>query len=213
MVRRGSTVRVRQRASEFSPAKPLVLLSLPAGSRGLGRPRSVHQRPPWTLFGAELVRADGSRGRVRRARGGRSGVQVVSAVAAADSGQCTRAPPRDLHAPRPRSPRTHVRSSRSLPRHGDNDLPSSVSLFEIAKRLRGLAQRIRPVDDRGDFVPMRASTRSSGSAARISDAARNARSASSSCAAGTPNTAITASPMNFSTVPPWRSTIAFIRVK
>jgi hypothetical protein len=32
--------------------------------------------------------------------------------------------------------------------------------------------------------------------------ARTARSASSSCAAGAPNTAITASPMNFSTVPP-----------
>ena len=30
---------------------------------------------------------------------------------------------------------------------------------------------------------------------------------------GTPNTAITASPMNFSTLPPCRSTIAFIRSK
>ena len=35
-----------------------------------------------------------------------------------------------------------------------------------------------------------------------------ARRASSSCTPGTPKTAITASPMNFSTVPPWRSTIA-----
>jgi class 3 adenylate cyclase len=34
---------------------------------------------------------------------------------------------------------------------------------------------------------------------------RTARSASSSCATGAPNTAITASPMNFSTVPPCRS--------
>ena len=33
-------------------------------------------------------------------------------------------------------------------------------------------------------------------------AARTARSGSSSCDWGTPNTAITASPMNFSTVPP-----------
>jgi hypothetical protein len=33
-------------------------------------------------------------------------------------------------------------------------------------------------------------------------AARQARSASSSCTAGTPKTAITASPMNFSTAPP-----------
>ena len=54
---------------------------------------------------------------------------------------------------------------------------------------------------------------SSGSASRISTAARHARSASSSCATGTPNTAITASPMNFSTVPPCDSTIAFIRSK
>ena len=40
-----------------------------------------------------------------------------------------------------------------------------------------------------------------------------ARSASSSCATGTPNTAITASPMNFSTEPPCDSTIPFIRSK
>ena len=40
----------------------------------------------------------------------------------------------------------------------------------------------------------------------MSSAARTARSASSSCARGRPKTAITASPMNFSTVPPWRST-------
>jgi hypothetical protein len=45
------------------------------------------------------------------------------------------------------------------------------------------------------------------SAAPISSAARMARSASSSCSVGTPNTAITASPMNFSTVPPCRSTM------
>ena len=40
---------------------------------------------------------------------------------------------------------------------------------------------------------------------RIASAARTARSGSSSCATGAPNTAITASPMNFSTVPPCRS--------
>ena len=40
---------------------------------------------------------------------------------------------------------------------------------------------------------------------RISTAARTARRASSSWTSGTPNTAITASPMYFSTVPPWRS--------
>ncbi len=52
-----------------------------------------------------------------------------------------------------------------------------------------------------------------GSASRISIAARQARNASSSCTRGMPNTAITASPMNFSTVPPCDSTIAFIRSK
>ena len=39
-------------------------------------------------------------------------------------------------------------------------------------------------------------------AVRIASAARTARSGSSSCATGAPNSAITASPMNFSTVPP-----------
>ena len=40
---------------------------------------------------------------------------------------------------------------------------------------------------------------------RIASAARTARSGSSSCATGAPKSAITASPMNFSTVPPKRS--------
>ena len=44
---------------------------------------------------------------------------------------------------------------------------------------------------------------------RSSSAARTARSASSSCTVGTPKTAMTASPMNFSTVPPCRSRIVF----
>ena len=51
------------------------------------------------------------------------------------------------------------------------------------------------------------------SASHISPAARTARSASSSCTFGTPKTAITASPMNFSTVPPWRSSAARISSK
>src|SRR5688572_8526359 len=42
-------------------------------------------------------------------------------------------------------------------------------------------------------------------------AARTARSASSSCETGAPKTAMTASPMNFSTVPPKRSMSAFTR--
>ena len=51
------------------------------------------------------------------------------------------------------------------------------------------------------------------SAACIPAAARTARSASSSCRCGRPNTAITASPMNFSTVPPWRSSSSRITSK
>jgi hypothetical protein len=74
------------------------------------------------------------------------------------------------------------------------------------------------VENLGSFnspvlTPMRPAIPSSGKASRISIAARQARSASSSCATGTPNTAITASPMNFSTEPPCDSTIPFIRSK
>ena len=52
------------------------------------------------------------------------------------------------------------------------------------------------------LIPIRASSPCSAIASRISAAARTARSASSSCAVGIPNTAITASPTNFSTEPP-----------
>ena len=54
---------------------------------------------------------------------------------------------------------------------------------------------------------------SSESRARIAAAARTARSASSSCNVGAPKTAMTSSPMNFSTVPPWLSTICAISTK
>jgi hypothetical protein len=47
----------------------------------------------------------------------------------------------------------------------------------------------------------------------MSAAARTARRASSSWSCGMPNTAITASPMYFSTVPPWRSIAARIASK
>ena len=59
-------------------------------------------------------------------------------------------------------------------------------------------QRLTRVDpDRTWRSPPRSPT-----ASWIARPARTARSASSSCATGAPNTAITASPMNFSTVPP-----------
>ena len=54
---------------------------------------------------------------------------------------------------------------------------------------------------------------SAASCVRIAAAARTARSASSSWTTGTPNTAITASPMNFSTVPPCDSMIRFMTAK
>ena len=57
------------------------------------------------------------------------------------------------------------------------------------------------------LTPMRASSPCSAIAARISAAARTARSASSSCETGMPKTAMTASPTNFSTEPPCRSRI------
>ena len=57
-------------------------------------------------------------------------------------------------------------------------------------------------------IPTRSSRSSSTAKSRIASAARTARSGSSSCAVGAPKSAITASPMNFSTVPPWRSSSA-----
>ena len=73
------------------------------------------------------------------------------------------------------------------------------------------------------FTPVRARSRtphrasscsfSSASAVRMSTAARTARSASSSRTVGMPKTAITASPMYFSTVPPWRSITVRISLK
>ena len=59
-----------------------------------------------------------------------------------------------------------------------------------------------PVTTSPVLTPIRPSIPSPANASRISTAARHARNASSSCTTGTPNTAITASPMNFSTEPP-----------
>ncbi len=55
-------------------------------------------------------------------------------------------------------------------------------------------------------TPARALMLSARTSSTSSRAARTARSASSSRATGAPHTAITASPMNFSMTPPWRST-------
>ncbi len=58
----------------------------------------------------------------------------------------------------------------------------------------------RMASDGAPISPPRAATTSTSSSP-----ARTDRSASSSRATGVPQTAITASPMNFSTVPPYRS--------
>src|SRR6266498_2262820 len=69
-------------------------------------------------------------------------------------------------------------------------------------------------------MPMRTARSSPGASSFISSMARSmanahrtARSGSSSWTMGAPNTATTASPMNFSTVPPWRSMARRSRVK
>ena len=53
-----------------------------------------------------------------------------------------------------------------------------------------------------DSMPMRASSARPCTESMIAAAARTARSPSSSCACGMPNAAMTASPANFSTMPP-----------
>jgi len=97
-----------------------------------------------------------------------------------------------------------------------NTSPGSAACSSRAATFTGSPVASRssvPVSTSPLLTPIRPSTPSSGSASRISTAARHARSASSSCAIGTPNTAITASPMNLSTEPPCDSTILFIRSK
>jgi hypothetical protein len=92
---------------------------------------------------------------------------------------------------------------------GGDDVPLPLVTLEcLPERIDGLAGLLAEQQHLGQRVVDLALA-----ASRISSAARTARSASSSCTAGTPKTAITASPMNFSTVPPWYSTICFIRSK
>jgi hypothetical protein len=54
MVRRGSTVRVRQRLRVFACLAYVSVVCAGCSPR-LRRPRSVHQRPPWTLLSAQFV--------------------------------------------------------------------------------------------------------------------------------------------------------------
>ena len=111
----------------------------------------------------------------------------------------------------------------------EQDLAGAGRLLEAGRDVDGVARReplararspaitspvLTPVRT-AIFTP-RSATRSTlrrASASRISTAARTARSASSSCTTGMPKTAMTASPTNFSTVPPCRSTTARISSK
>ena len=97
-----------------------------------------------------------------------------------------------------------ARGRRGLqPGGGVDEVAGHQALVDRVERRRPPRRSARRRAPAGRAAASRpsASTRST-----ISSAERTARSASSSCATGVPHTAITASPMNFSTVPPWRCT-------
>ncbi len=90
---------------------------------------------------------------------------------------------------------------------------SRAATFTVSPDTRAwLSPMSRPVTAGPVFTPIRTRSRtrsadsssalSPATASRMPSAAANARRASSSCIVGTPKTAMTASPMNFSTVPP-----------
>ena len=101
----------------------------------------------------------------------------------------------------------------------DDDRPRLGRLLEPRRDVDGVAgdQEVAGGRRPGWPRPRRCSRRAGSAGARrargrsrtrsrSSSAAASARSASSPCAAGSPNTAMSASPMNFSIVPPWLST-------
>ena len=126
-----------------------------------------------------------------------------------------------MQPPAAASPSPRRRSARRAPRPGRAlrvSAPISTSPGSAACSSRAATFTASPVTSVSPspattspvLTPIRARRPSAGTAARISHAARTARRASSSWETGTPKTAITASPMNFSTVPPWRSRIVRI---
>ena len=139
-------------------------------------------------------------------------------------GSCTASEPQRRHrlatslsarAARRARPRPRLERARSVVS------PTRIAPGSAACSSRAATLTASPVASRSSVpvttspvvTPIRPSRPRPANASRISTAARQARSASSSCTAGTPKTAITASPMNFSTEPPWRSTIACMRSK
>ena len=90
-------------------------------------------------------------------------------------------------------------------RRADEDLPRPRDLLEARGEVDGLAGRERRFGASTTSSPASIPTACSPSStteSRIASGRRMARSASSSCAWGTPNAARTASPANFSTSPP-----------
>jgi len=81
----------------------------------------------------------------------------------------------------------------AIPSPSAGRAPSAIKASPVVTALRSCSSKVG------------SDSFSSRIASRIASAARTARSGSSSCATGAPKTAITASPMNFSTVPPCRS--------
>ena len=104
---------------------------------------------------------------------------------------------------------TSTASARGERRLAEQDLAGLGGLLEAGGDVDGIAGDERvptlPAITSPVLTPIRAWKPSPATASRSSVAARSARSASSSWSVGIPKTAITASPMNFSTVPPWRS--------
>ena len=125
-------------------------------------------------------------------------------------------------AARPARRRRHPgRDGRSARRSGSRRARPTIGDARRCSSCRRSAAGPRPTPRTSPVVsPMRrghldapSPLRTPRGARRISTAARTARSASSSWTWGIPKTATTASPMNFSTRPPWRSTAARISSK
>ena len=105
-------------------------------------------------------------------------------------------------------PRRGSRSPARQPRRRAATLTKSATIRSPRSGSTSGLTRASPVltPTRTERSRAAADSASSAMASRIASAARTARSASSSCAAGSPKTAMTSSPMNFSTMPPMRST-------
>ena len=120
--------------------------------------------------------------------------------------------PRGSVDSRPRAARTRraveedlAGSSQRLDAGGGRDRLAGQAQVAIGGRRRGRRHDLAGGEPDADLERLGARRRCPGAPERIARAARAARTASSSWACGQPKTAKTASPMNFSRVPPSRS--------